>query len=172
MSIDVAEHVLADAKVIFRIMLRVDAEELSRELRGDAKDRQIFGENLTTLVTESGVREVGIDEALQFLEDEKLIAHGNLGWGMDPQYRVTGHGRRCDLEHINDCLVTLSQVEPMVTRTKRTLMSWLKKGRLPKPSVRGEEGTPHQWWWSDLRSSLEPIAIRPLPVRFPGGDSR
>jgi hypothetical protein len=67
-----------------------------------------------------------------------------------------------------DDLVTLSQLDPIVGYSKRTLERWLADGCLPKPDVRGGDGKPNKWYWSTLRPLLQEKSRRVLPVRFPG----
>lgn len=53
-----------------------------------------------------------------------------------------------------DELVTLSQVEPLTGKKKRTLERYLAAGTIPQPDVRGGEGKAHKWYWKTLRPAL------------------
>lgn len=67
-----------------------------------------------------------------------------------------------------DDLVTLSQVAPLTGRCKRTLETYLRNGKLPKPDVPGGQGKPHRWYWRNIKPQLNKLANRVLPNRFPG----
>lgn len=65
-------------------------------------------------------------------------------------------------------LVTLDQVAAICNRSKQTLARWVRKGKLPRPHVRGGGGKAHQWRWSALREPLSLHVNMKLPNRFPG----
>jgi len=64
--------------------------------------------------------------------------------------------------------VTLNQVCPLAGITKRTLERYLQDGKLPPPDVPGGLGRANKWYWNSLRKSLEAVAKKPLPEKFPG----
>jgi len=67
-----------------------------------------------------------------------------------------------------DELVTLDQIAPLVGQSKRTLERYLKQGLIPEPDYRGGNGKAHKWLWRNVRASLESVAGRELPEKFPG----
>lgn len=69
-------------------------------------------------------------------------------------------------------LVTLDQVSPLAGLSKRTLDGHLRKGKLPRPDVKGGGGKAHKWYWCRLRPHLAKLANKILPETFPGSRIR
>ena len=90
-------------------------------------------------------------------------------------YTVTGSGL-CFVERfltdesgwIPDELVTLSQVEPLTGRKRRTLERYVKDGKIRSADFPGGGGKASYWYWHHIREDLNKITNRELPMRFPG----
>lgn len=93
----------------------------------------------------------------------------SIAVGRSPKFRehlnaAEAEGQAAELDE----LVTLSQVEPLAGKKKRTLERYLADGKIPQPDVRGGEGKAHKWYWKTLRPALSKLCNRVLPPRFPG----
>lgn len=64
-----------------------------------------------------------------------------------------------------EVFVTLSQVAPLVNRSKRTLEKF--KDKMPMPRISDGGGKADEWYWSELRPWLENYSGRKLPKQFP-----
>lgn len=69
-----------------------------------------------------------------------------------------------DGEDVAFC-VTLYQMAAIVSRSKSTLERFKKN--LPPPKVKGGNGRPDEWDWTEVRPVLEERYRRELPARFP-----
>ena len=66
------------------------------------------------------------------------------------------------------CHVTLTQAAAIVNRSKRTLEGYKQKDpEFPAPRVKGGDGKPDEWAWSELRPWLAETFKKDLPERFP-----
>jgi hypothetical protein len=70
----------------------------------------------------------------------------------------------CTMAH-KDELVTLNQVAILAKVSKKTLEN--HKPALPKPKAMNGKGRTFFYSWNELRPAVEPLAGRPLPLRFP-----
>lgn len=76
-------------------------------------------------------------------------------------------GDKPEGQEAGDQFLTLDQMAARVSRSKRTLEGYLKKGRMPPPAIKGSGGKPHEWIWSTVRPWLEQQFGRKLPIQLP-----
>lgn len=65
------------------------------------------------------------------------------------------------------CMVTLTQMAAIVSKSKKTLERFYAEGGLPAPIVEGGNGVANEWRWSEVRAPLSAKYGRELPERFP-----